>query len=634
MQGRNMEMYTGGYTGKVLRINLSDHSFKTESLPVEIARNFIGGAGFGIKYLFDELKPRIDPLSFENKLIFSIGPFTGSSVPSTSRLVVTSKSPETNAVGVALSGGYFPAELKFAGYDALIIEGKAECPIYLWIKDSEVHFRDAKKVWGLRTSDCQQIIKDDLRDQNIRCVCIGPAGENLSKIACLINERRAVGRKGLGSVMGFKNLKAIAIRGTGSVAIADENRFKAARKAMTDSMKESPVLYPVFAKVGSSCAFDATTAAGIFSSKNWTGTGDYVPIEDIGLEAQAQVKVGNSRCYGCPVGCGQLMLARKGNYAGILSEGPEFETQYAFGGGTGVNNLDAVIAADHLCDELGLDTIATGVTISFAMELFEKGILTKNEAYGLELRFGNHEAMIQLVHLIAFRQGIGDVLADGVKAAAEKIGRGSEKFAMHVKGLELPAYDVRGAKAHALNYATAYPGADHNKGYAVQEIFGVPIPGETDRLRYENKGNLCKWNQDIQCATADCPTICSFVVLMALMHNGCEVVADLMEGLTGLPFTSDEVFKVGERVHNLCRAFNVREGFTRSDDTLPERLMTEPIPAGPSKGALITAADFNTMLDEYYTARGWDLRTGVPTREKLRELGLEYVADQFNLNLD
>ena len=624
-------MYTGGYTGKILRINLTDKTAKEEALPLEVAKNFIGGAGLGIKYLFDELQPHVDPLGPENKLIISVGPFTGSSIPSTSRLNITSKSPQTNAVGSALSGGYFPAEMKFAGYDALIVEGKAEKPTYIWIKDSEVNFRNAAKVWGLKTSDCQQIIKDDLKDQNIRCMCIGPAGENLSKMACIINERRAAGRKGLGAVMGSKNLKAIAIRGTETVAVADQEKFKTAKKAMTDSMKASPVLYPVFSKVGSSCAFDATTDLGIFSSKNWTGTGEFVPKDGIGLEAQGQAKVGNARCYGCPVGCGQLMLARKGSYAGILSEGPEFETQYAFGGQTGVDNLDAVIVADHLSDELGLDTISTGVTIGFAMELFEKGILTMEDTGGLELNFGNHETMVKLIQMIAFRQGIGDLLADGVKAAAEKIGKGSEKFAMHVKGLELPAYDVRGAKAHALNYATAYPGADHNKGYAAQEIFGMPIPYEVDRLGYEGKGKLCKWNQDVQCATADCPTICSFVVLMALLHNGTDVVADLMEGLTGLSYTPDEIYEVGERVNNLCRAFNVREGFTRSDDTLPERLLTEPIPGGPSKGQLISKEDLKQMLDEYYTARGWDQTNGVPTRKKLTELGLGYVADQLKL---
>ncbi|MHB8763211.1 MAG: aldehyde ferredoxin oxidoreductase family protein [Deferrisomatales bacterium] len=629
--GRETAMFKGGYAGKILRINLTDKTHRTEPLPVEVAKNYIGGAGFGIKYLYDEVAPHTDPLGPSNKLIVAVGPLTGSSVPSASRLSITAKSPQTNAVGTALSGGHFPAELKFAGYDALIIEGKAEEPTYVSIQDSKVTFRSAKSIWGLKTSDCQQVIKDELRDQSIRCLCIGPAGENLSKMACIVNERRAAGRRGLGAVMGSKNLKAIAVKGTGTVGVADEEKFKAAKKVMTDSMKASPALYPVFAKVGSSCALVETINQGFFPTKNWTATGDFAPVEGIGLEAQAKVKVGKTHCHNCPVGCGQLMLASKGKYSGIMSEGPEFETQYSFGGQTGIDDLNAVIAADRLADELGLDSISAGVTIGFAMELFEKGIISTADTDGMEVRFGNDDAMIKLLQMIAFRQGIGDVLADGVKAAAERIGREAGKYALHVKGLELPAYDVRAAKAQGLNYATAYSGADHNKGYAVQEIFGVPVPKAVDRLSYEGKGELCKWNQDDLAATADCPILCSFVVLMSLVHNGPTVVADLITGLTGVEMTGDEVFTVGERVNNLCKAFNVREGFTRADDCLPERLMTEPIPAGPSKGAIMAEADFNGMLDDYYMARGWDKQTGIPTRNKLIELGLTYVADQLNI---
>jgi len=622
-------MYTGGYTGKILRINLTDKTAKEETLPLKTAEDFIGGAGFGIKYLFDEVKAGIDPLGPENKLIFAVGPFTGTSIPCTSRMDIAGKSPLTNAVGSALTGGYFPVELKFAGYDVLIIEGKAEKPTYIWIKDGVVRFRNAARVWGLKTTDCQQIIKDELNDQNVRVACIGPAGENLSKLACIINELRAAGRKGLGAVMGSKNLKAIAVRGTGSVAVADQEKFNIAKKEMLTAMKESPILYPVFSEIGSMCAFTATTELGIYSARNWTETGVFVPVEQIGVDALQAQKVGKAHCYGCPVACSRLSLAKKKPYTGTLSEGPEFESHYAFGGQTKVDNVDSIIAADRISDELGLDTISAGVTIGFAMELFEKGILTSADTKGMDLSFGNHQAMIDLLQMMAFRQGIGDLFADGVKAAAERIGKGADKYAMHIKGLELPAYDVRGAKAHGLNYATAYSGADHNRGYAPQEIFGMPIPHPVDRLSIEGKGNLTRWNQDVQTATADCPIICSFTLLIGMYGNCTEIVAKLMEGLTGMNYTPDEILKVGERVNNLARAFNVREGFNRSDDTLPERLMTEPIPEGPSKGQLISKDDLNQMLDEYYTARGWDLATGTPTRQKLTELGLKYVADQL-----
>jgi aldehyde:ferredoxin oxidoreductase len=622
-------MYQGGYTGKVLRINLTDQTATKEDLPLEVAKNFIGGAGFGIKYLFDEVKAGTDPLGPDNKLIFASGPLSGTSVPCASRMAVTGKSPLTGAVGMALSGGHFPVELKFAGYDALIIEGKSEKPVYVWIKDGEVKFRGAKKLWGMKTLDTQQIIKNELKDQNVRIACIGPAGENQIKIASIINEWRAIGRKGLGAVMGSKNLKAIAIRGSGEVAIADKEKLKAARGKFTAAMKESHVLYPRFSKLGTPMVVDHTCAMGIFPTKNFSTTGEYEPVDKLGVEIQETRIVGAEACYNCPVGCSQIKLAKTGSYAGTLTEGPEFETMFSFGGATGVENFDAVIAADRLADELGLDTISSGVTIAFAMELYEKGILSKEDTGGLELNFGNDEAMLAIIQQMAYREGIGDLLADGTKAAAEKIGKGSEKYAMHVKGLELPAYDVRGAKAHGLGYATSFTGADHCRGYAFQEIFGTPVPREVDRFAVEGKGELTKWNQDIRTATTDAPTMCAFLLDMAVVDIATENTAALMEAVTGLKLTPEKVMQVGERINNLARAFNVREGFTRADDTLPERLLTEPLKAGASKGHFISRAELAQMLDEYYAARGWDVKTGAPTSEKLSELGLDYVADQL-----
>ncbi len=429
--------------------------------------------------------------------------------------------------------------------------------------------------------------------------------------------------------MGAKNLKAIAIRGSGTVPIADKEKLKVARGEFTKAMKDSPVLYSQFSKLGTPMVVDATCALGIFPGKNFSATGEFAPIDKIGVEAQNTRNVGREHCYGCPVGCSQLRLARTGAYAGILTEGPEFETMYSFGGVTGVDNIDSIIAADRLADELGLDSISAGVTIGFAMELFEKGILGTADTGSLELRFGNHEAMVTLLRLMAFREGIGDILADGTKAAAEEIGRGADKYAMHVKGLELPGYDVRGAKAHGLNYATSYTGADHNRGYAFQEIFGIPIPQEVDRFAAEGKGKLTKWNQDVRSATCDAPTMCAFLLDMAVPAVATQNTARLMEAVTGLKYAPEEIQRVGERINNLARAFNVREGFTREEDTLPERLMTEPLKEGTSKGHFISRDDLKQMLDEYYTDRGWDLDTGIPTREKLEELGLGYVADQL-----
>jgi aldehyde:ferredoxin oxidoreductase len=623
-------MYRGGYTGKVLRVNLTEKSFKEEPLPLEVAQDFIGGSGFTVKYVYDEVPADCDPLGPENKLVFAPGPFTGTTIPCASRMAINAKSPATGAMGVATTGGHFPVEMKKAGYDVIIIEGMAEEPTYIYVKNGEVKFRSAKHVWGLATTDVQQVIKDELHDQNIRISCIGPAGEKLSRMACIVNERRVAGRKGLGAVMGSKNLKAIALRGDQQMEIADHDKYDAARKRMRDGMRKSPILYPEFSRYGTSTTLDMTQALGIYPAKNWMDTGVFIPADKIGGFAIEALSAGKTACAGCPVGCSQLRLAKEGPYAGWLTEGPEYETLYSFGGVTGVDNPDAIIAADRISDELGVDTMSAGVTIAFAMELFERGILTLEDTGGMDLSFGNDQSMIRLLHMMGERQGLGDLLADGTKAAAEKIGKGSEKYAMHVKGLELPAYDVRGAKAHGLNFATAFTGADHNKGYAFQEIFGIPIPYPVDRFAIEGKGKLTKWNQDARTALADSPTMCVFLMDMAVADFMFENTANLMEATTGLIYTPEDVHQVGERINNLARVFNTLAGFTRADDDLPQRLKTEPIPDGPSKGQLISQADLDVMLDEYYDARGWT-RDGVPIRSKLEELRLGYAADKLGV---
>lgn len=620
-------MLKGGYRGKILRINLTSQSYSEENITKELAKNYIGGTGFGIKYLFDEVSPGIDPLEPENKLIFALGPLCGTASPCAGRMSVVSKSPLTGAVGMGLSGGYFPAELKFAGYDGLIIEGKSEKPTYLWIKDGKVSFRPASKLWGTNTIDCQQIIKDELKDQNIRVTCIGPAGEHLSKMACIINERRAVGRKGLGAVMGSKNLKAIAIRGESPVPIADDEVAREARSRMLKHMKDSPVLYSEFSKHGTPMVVDALWGIGIFPAKNYTATGEWGPVEKIGAQGNALQRIGNEHCYNCPVGCSQMKLVKKGPHAGAMSD-PEFESMYSFGGQTGNDNLDSIITADRLCDELGLDTMSAGVTIGFAMELYEKGILTSADTEGIELNFGNSEAMISLISQMSYREGLGAILADGVKVAAEKIGKGAEKYALHIKGMELSGYDVRGAKGHGLGLATSYTGADHNRSYAFQEIFGIPVPKEVDRFSTEGKGWLTKWNQDVRTATCDCPPMCAFMLDMALPATALQNTADMVNGVAGLDLTAEDVERVGERVNNLARVYNALAGFTREDDTLPERLLTEPIKSGSSQGHYISHEDLNKMLDEYYAVRGWTSK-GVPTKEKLTELGLEKAAEEL-----
>ena len=614
-----------GYAGKILYVNLSTKEACIKDLDIDYVHPVIGGAGLGIKMLYEEVNPKIDPFSPENKLIFSVGPLVGSGAPCVSRMAVVAKSPLTGAVGMSLSGGFFPTELKFAGYDAVIVSGKSDKPAYIWIHDDNVTIGDASDLWGLTTTDTQLILKEKLNHPEAKIACIGPAGENLVRYACIINERRAAGRKGLGAVMGSKNLKAIAVKGTKKVKLAHEEKFRQALKKMHELMKQSPALYPSFSKLGTPMTVEVTVELGILPAKNWTATGIFAPVETLGGEAQSTYTVTRAGCYGCPVRCGQVKIVRNGPFAGFLTEGPEFESTYSLGTMVGVNYFPAVIAADRLCDEYGLDTISTGANIAFAMELLEKGILSQEDVDGINLKFGNYEALVKMIRKIAFREGFGNVLAEGVKRASEIIGRGSEKYALHIKGMELPGYDVRGAKAHGLNYATAYTGADHNRGYAIQEIFNVPVPYRVDRLAIEGKGKLCKWNQDVRTAVCDCMPLCVFVFDMGLATNALELMAELYEALTGLKMKAEDVQKAGERVNNIARLFNFRAGFTRADDTLPARLMEEAIPGGPSKGQMISREELNKMLDEYYEARGWDKEKGMPTKEKLSELGLPII---------
>lgn len=608
------------YMGNMLRIDLNDKKYTIEPLPQKLIENFIGGAGFTVKLLLDEVNPAIDPLSPENKLIFCSGPLSGTTAPCASRMSVAAKSPLTGAVGMSMTGGYFPVELKFAGYDVLIIEGKSEDPVYLWIKDDKVSFRKAYKLMGTNTFDCQQLIKEDLGDQNIRIACIGPAGENLSKMACIINERRAAGRKGLGAVMGAKNLKAIAIRGSKKVDIANPEKFDLARKRMLKAMKDSPVLYSEMSQHGTPMTVDAAWSIGIFPAKNFSATGEWGPVDKLGAQASKKYKIGSSRCYNCPVACSQLKLVRQGKYGGILGE-PEYETYYSFGGITGVDSQEAIIVADRLCDELGLDTMSTGATIAFAMELFEKGIINKDMTDKVELTFGNHQAMIDLISKIAFREGFGAILADGVRIASQKIGSNSEKYALHIKGLEMPGYDPRGVKGHGLGFMTAYTGADHNRSYAFQEVFGIPVPYPVDRFAIEGKGKLVKWNQDVRSVTCDCAPMCAFLMDMAVSTIALENTRDLVNSATGLKLTSKDVELVGERLNNVAKVFNTLAGLKKRDDYLPYRFIHEKIQGGTSQGQVIPEEDMLTMLNDYYQERGWD-ENGIPKRDKLEELGL------------
>jgi len=639
-------MYKGGYVGKIAWIDLTNKDVRIESTDSELARMFMGGAGFGIKLVYDLVKPDTDPLGPQNVLVFAPGPITGTSAPCSSRITLSARSPLTNAIGMSTSGGTFPAELKKSGFDALVITGQSDEPVYLVIKNGKIRFRSAKKIWGMNTFDCQQFLKGDLGNHNNVIACIGQAGEQQSLLASVINERRAMGRKGLGAVMGSKKLKAIAVSGDNEISISDQKRFSNARSELLKRFKAHPTLYKEFGKHGSAATVDTTIELGIFPAKNYSSSGLFEYTESIGYEAQAQDILRRNPCKNCPVACSQVRIAKEGDYKGTLTEGPEFETSWSFGGNTGVTDRSAIYLADRLCDDYGMDTISVGSVISFAMELFENDIININETDGLELRFGNHQAMIDLLHKIAMRDGLGAILADGVVKASQQIGRGSDHFAMHVKGLELPGYDVRAAKAQGLNYATAYPGADHNRGYANQDIYGDPVPIRVDRFSSEKSPEVTMWNQVMEAALCDCPTFCSFMMSEGLLRDAEEglskslsearvgTVSEIVSAATGIEFAPADLITLGERVNTLARCFNIREGFNRKDDYLPERLATEPIPQGPSKGSITTKEEQDNLLDKYYELYGYD-RRGVPIQDRLRVLGLDDVGRELTqLGLD
>ncbi len=601
----------GGYSGKILRVDLTSGSIQTQPLDDTIVQRFLGGRGCGVKILYDENPPGIDPFAPENRLIFFTSPFMGTNIPCSVKPCVVTKSPLSQTVLMSLSGGYFGPELKFTGYDGIVITGKAEHPVYLQIHNEEVQIKDASFVWGKDTVKTQEMLKEAFGDKKARMVTIGPAGERLVRFASAINERHAFGRGGVGAVMGAKQLKAIVVRGTKPVNLFDKDGLDALVKELRERFKSERA--KVFSRYGTSSVVRLVEERGIFPTRNYQfGTFEGRPKID-GDAREAFVKK-HTTCYQCPVGCLVLTVATDEPYSGIGSEGPEYETLWSFGGQCGNDNLSAIIAAEDLCDRYGLDTISTGNAIGFVMECFEKGIITKEDTDGLALRFGNHEVMVEMVRKIGNRDGFGDVLAEGVYRASQKIGKDSQKLAMQVKGAEMCGYDPRGAMGQGLSFATCPRGADHQKGLVRQEVFGNPL--FIDRFAAEGKAELVKEVQD-EMAFLDAMGVCCFLTRRDL--TGPADYAKLFKYVTGIELSEQDIWTVGERIFNLERLFNQREGFSRKDDTLPERFLTEPLHEGPSAGHIVP---IEQLLDDYYQVRSWDAN-GSPTKAILVKLGLK-----------
>ncbi|MCS7365004.1 MAG: aldehyde ferredoxin oxidoreductase family protein [archaeon GB-1867-035] len=611
-------MPLGGYMGKILRVNLTEQKLRDETLPEEVLRKWIGGRGLGVYLMLKEVDPKVDPLSPENKIILLTGPLTGTAAPESGRWCSVTKAPLTNTIHDSQSGGRWGPELKFAGYDAVIIEGASEKPVYLWIHDGKAELRDARHLWGKDTHATTDMILEELGDKNIKVLCIGPAGENLVKIACLINDKgRAAGRGGHGAVFGSKKLKAVAVRGTMRPPIADETRFREAVRANTDKIKKSPVTGESLPKYGTAVLVNIINKHGIFPTRNFQ-TGVHPTADKYSGETIAEtVLTKRVACWGCIIACGRYTrVPVKGPFIGE-GDGPEYETVWAFGAQTGTDDLAAICKANYLCNELGLDTISMGHVIGTLMELYEKGKIPAEKLRGLEPNWGNGAAVVELTWRTAYRSGIGDELAEGAKVLAEKYG--APELAIVVRGQELPAYDPRGVQAHGLGYATSNRGGCHLRAYMIApEVLGVPEL--VDRFTTKGKAELVKTFQD-GFAVVDSLVLCKFNTFATWVEDW----VDLLGGATGWNITLEELNKIGERIWNAERVFNILSfGDGRKYDILPKRLLEEPMPEGPAKGYTVKLEE---MLDEYYSIRGWI--DGRPTRAKLEELDLKELADRL-----
>ena len=612
------------YIGKLLRVDLSKGAISEEEIREDWAKMFIGGAGLATRYLYKEVSVGADPLGPENLLIFMTGPLTGTASASASRYSVVAKSPLTGIWGHGNSGGSFGPALKQSGYDGIIFQGRSPEPVYLRITDGQPKLCDAGHLWGKTVSETEDLIQKDSK-QKVTIASIGPGGENLVRYAAIINNKyRAVGRCGLGAVMGAKRLKAVACAGRTPIHLADKALFSEIAKKQIDLLNES-ILKVGFESYGTNMVSDMVNIRGGYPTRNWQ-EGVFDQIEEVNGQALTdRVLIKGVSCFACPIACGRGTEIKEGPWKGNSGEGPEYETVNTFGAMCGVADLNAITMANYLCNEYGLDTISAGSTIAFAMECYEKGILNKEISGGLEVKFGDEKLIVDLVPKIARREGIGDLLAEGTKRVSETLGQGSEHFAMHVKGLELPAYDPRAAKITGLGYVTANRGGDHITAYVQGPTF-IDTPFlivEDSKIEDPLVANPKEAKVVIDLENAltmfDCIGACKFMGILLPADDYVKLIATA----TGWDFGIDEFRKCGERIYNLMRAFCVREGITRKADILPKRLMEDPLPEGPAKGMTIDKDMLEMLKDAYYKIRGWDQETGKPTIEKLKELELD-----------
>ncbi len=610
-----------GWHGKILRVDLTNERVSVEEVDPQTAKDFIGGRGWAIKYLYDEVDPAVDPLAPENKLIFGTGPLTATPAPTGNRYVVTTKSPLTGALSCSNSGGVFPTEMKRTGFDLFIFEGKAERPVYLWVNDDAdkqhpAEIRSAEHLWGKNVHQTEDILLEET-DPKAKVACIGPAGERLVKIAAIMNDKhRAAARSGVGAVMGSKKLKAVVVRGTQKTPLAEPKAMRELCKLVHSEVKADVKKGSSLREYGTAYVPPVTNEMGILPTRNFQ-TGVFEGVDNInGPTLTENYLIRPKPCFGCPIACGRDTRVDDPVYGGE-GEGPEYETIAALGSSCGIDNLAAVAKANYVCNELGVDTISMGVTLSCAMEMYEKGILPESDV-GRPLGFGDADAVIALVRKTAYREDFGDALAEGSYRLAEKYGH--PEFSITARKLEFPGYDPRGAKGMGLLYATSNIGASHMAGdLAYVEVFGVPE--KIDPLTIEDKPRLIKLFEDAF-TVIDAAGLCVFLSVRYLFDPDVNLwparLTKLMNYATGAGYTEETLLQAGERIFNLERLFLLKAGFTKDDDTLPKRMLEEPMPEGPAKGHVV---ELDKMLPQFYRLRGWD-ENGAPTDAKLVELGL------------
>jgi aldehyde:ferredoxin oxidoreductase len=607
--------------GKLIRIDLSNSTARVEEIPGQYYRNFISARGLSTKYLYDEVKPSIDPLSPENKLIMSIGVLGGTGLQGFSKWAVSSKSPLTGTIFRSITGGNFGVWMKHAGYDLIILEGKAKQPSYVHLDKDGVHFLQAGDLWGLDYRQLQQRLEEK-HGARTAAACIGVAGEKLVRYAVIASGERTAARGGMGTVMGSKNLKAISISVPPRKHTPfDMNKFKHLLKKQIDTLKKHPRRITM-STLGTPYITTVVDTLGILPVKNFQ-EGSIRNIDEISGDAFLELKKAKTGCYACMTRCGGLRDVTAGPFNGSLIDGPEYETIFAFGPLLGLTDTQFVTDANALCDYYGIDTISTGGCIAFALELFERGIISASDADGLELKWGNAKAIFSLIDKIGKRQGIGYLLGEGVKRAAEQSGQKADHFAMHIKGLELPGYDPRGVKGYALSMATSNIGGSHMYGRPREEF-----TGESDPLAEKNKGKLIARVQQEQ-ALEDSLIACTF----GNTGLDLQIYAQLLWAATGIDEfeNANNLLKIGERIVCIERCFNVREGFRRKDDSLPKRMLYEPLKnAGPSTGQVV--GDLDGLLDEYYDVLGYT-KDGIPSIEKISDLGLKSLVNDLRLFL-